>query len=379
MHKLYILLPLLLIFFSCSVDTKNSNNQTLNNKIDSLFNSKINKNEPGAAIAIAYNNEVLIKKGFGLRNIEANQPITPTTNMRIASVSKQFTALCILDLIDKKKLKLTDSLTNFWHFPVFNNITVLHLLNHTSGLARFENSFEENWDRSNIVKNKDVLNWLIQSNPEPLFKPGISWDYSNTAYLVLANLVEKVSGQEFSSYAKENVFNKVGMKNTNFYNLAHPITINERAYCYEKDSLENWQKVDGYFMNGIMGDGAVYTNLNDYLKYDQDLRNNSILSENRQKTIFKPSSIVRKDWPENTPFVNRYPFFKNKEVGYAMGWFVTDKIAMHSGGWHGTRTTVIRHLDKPLTIVLFMNSNANVRELIIETYEIIEEYLKSRG
>lgn len=374
MQKLYILLPLLLIFFNCTVDRKKLNKQSLDYKIDSLFNSKINENEPGAAIAIAYNNKVLFKKGFGLRNIETNQPITPATNMRIASVSKQFTALCILDLIDKKKLKLTDSISKFWNHPVFQNITVQHLINHTSGLARFETYFEEKWDRSNIVENKDVLNWLIQSNPEPLFKPGSSWDYSNTAYLVLASLVEKVSGQEFSSYAKDNVFNKAIMKNTNFYNLAHPIEIKEKAYCYEKDSLENWQKVDGYFMNGIMGDGAVYTNLNDYLKYDQAIRNNSILSEKRQKLIFKPSSIVRKDWPESNPFVNRYPFFKNKEVGYAMGWFVTDKIAMHSGGWYGTRTTVIHHLEKPLTIVLFMNSNANVRELIIETYEIAEKY-----
>ena len=380
MKKTYLLPIIISICMSCSFDDKTKTNEInlnqLKHRIDSLFNSKIAKNEPGAAIAISYNNEALIKKGFGLRDLKNKKRITPNTNMRIASVSKQFTALCILDLIDKKKLKLTDSLSKFWNYPVFKNITVQHLLNHTSGIANFEASFEESWDRSRIVENKDVLNWLIQNNPKPLFIPGSSWEYSNTAYLVLANLVEKVSGQEFSAYAKENIFEKAGMKTTNFYCLANPIHINERAYCYEKDSLVNWNKADGYFMNGIMGDGAVYTNLNDYLKYDQALRNKTLLSETTQKLIFKPSSIVRKDWPESNPFVNRYPFLKNKKVGYAMGWFVTDNISMHSGGWHGTRTTVIRHLDKPLTIVLFMNSNANVRELAIETYEMVEEYFK---
>ena len=166
MLKLYILLPLLLVIISCSFDKKNLTNPTLNEQIDSLFNSKIAKNEPGAAIAISYNNEVLIKKVFGLRDLKNKKRITPNTNMRIASVSKQFTALCILDQIDKKKLKLTDSLSKFWNYPVFKNITVQHLLNHTSGIANFEASFEESWDRSRIVENKDVLNWLIQNNPK---------------------------------------------------------------------------------------------------------------------------------------------------------------------------------------------------------------------
>ena len=104
-------------------------------KIDSLFNSKIGENEPGAAIAISYGQELIFGKGYGLRDLETKEPITLNTNMRMASVSKQFTALCILSLIDKDLLSLNDTISKFWNFPVFKDITVEHLLNHTSGLA----------------------------------------------------------------------------------------------------------------------------------------------------------------------------------------------------------------------------------------------------
>lgn len=378
-----LLITLVFLFISCknSNDKKTETNsiaiEELQGKIDSLFNSKIGKNQPGAAVLIAYNQEMIIGKGYGLRDLETKMPITINTNMRMASVSKQFTALCILSLVDKGFLSLNDSISKFWDYPVFKNITVAHLINHTSGIADYETYFDNNWDRSKIVENKDILEWLA-TNPKPVFETGKDWEYSNTAYLVLALLVEKVSGEEFSNYAKKNVFDKAGMKETNYFNLSHPVEIKERAFCYEKDSLENWKKVDGYYMNGIMGDGAVYTSLNDYLKYDNTLRNNELFSKEIQKLIFEPSSSVRKNWPESNSNVNnRYPFLTNRKVSYSMGWFVTDKLAMHTGGWYGTRTVVLRELNKPLTIAIFLNSDSSFNELINETYNLVNEYIKT--
>lgn len=299
MKNQFLIITLVFLLISCKnstekiPETNSIGLEELQVKIDSLFNSKIGKNEPGAAILISYNQEMIIGKGYGLRDLETKMPITINTNMRMASVSKQFTALCILSLADKGLLSLNDSIRKFWDYPVFKNITVEHLINHTSGIADYEAYFDNNWDSSKIVENKDILEWLA-TNPEPVFETGKDWEYSNTAYLVLALLVEKVSGEEFSDYAKRNIFDKAGMKETNYFNLAHPIEIKERAFCYEKDSLENWKKVDGYYMNGIMGDGAVYTSLNDYLKYDNTLRNNELFSKETQKLIFEPSSSVRK-------------------------------------------------------------------------------------
>lgn len=140
--------------------------------------------------------------------MNGKHPITSATNIRMASVSKQFTTLCILSLVDKGALNLNDSLNKYWAYPVFKNMTVNNLLNHTSGIADYDEYFNKSWDRSKIVENKDVLKWL-STNPSPVFKPGENWEYSNTAYLVLAILIEKVSGKEFSSYAQENVFQKL--------------------------------------------------------------------------------------------------------------------------------------------------------------------------
>ena len=377
MKNLLILFLLLFVACKSSPDKEGEEGsvafEKLQTGIDSLFNAHIGENEPGAALLVAYDGEMLIGKGYGLRDLENNKPVTATTNFRMASVSKQFTALSILSLVDKRKLSLSDSLVTFWPYPVFKNITVEHLLNHTSGLADFEEVFMEEWDRSKIVENKHILDWL-STNPKPLFEAGKGWEYSNTAYLVLALLVEEVSGEEFSLYTKKNVFEKAGMNETNFINLAKPIVFKERAGCYEKDSLGNWERIDGFFMNGIMGDGAVYTSLNDYFEYDNALRNESILSATTHKIIFKPSSSLSPN-----KMIDRFPFLNKEDasLSYAMGWFVTDDITMHTGGWYGTRTVVVRERNRPLTITIFSNSDSSFDELIIKTYELVDNYLKN--
>lgn len=377
MNKCYIIL-LCALYVSCkgANDTKEvrqvKNLEHLKEQVDSLFNEQINSDVPGAALLVSYDGEMLIGKGYGLRNLETKEPITKNSNMRMASVSKQFTDLSLLTLVDKGLLSLNDTVYKFWPYPVFKNITVMQLINHTSGIADYEDAFMRDWDKTKVVENKDVLDWLA-TNPTPRFKPGEKWEYSNTAYLVLALLTEKLSGQDFASYAKETVFKKAGMQNTNFYSFARPIDIEERAFCYEKDSLGSWEQVDGFFMNGVLGDGAVYTSVTDYFAYDQALRNKIIISDSLHQLLFQPSSMAlpEKSW---------YPFdfLKSKEEHYGIGWFVTEDIALHTGSWNGTRTIVVRDLKRPLTIAIFMNSGeAEIRSLLIQnTYNLVNTYLK---
>ncbi len=373
------ILILLTVFAACKSSTEKKESSDLvplahlEIKLDSLFNAHINVNEPGAALLVSYDGKMLVGKGYGLRDLETKKPITKSTNMRMASVSKQFTDLSVLTLVDKGLLSLNDTVYKFWPYAVFKNITLTQLINHTSGIADYEAAFMKDWDRTKVVQNSDVLDWLA-TNPAPHFKPGEKWEYSNTAYLVLALLTEKLSGQEFDSYAKKAVFEKAGMNNTNFYSFAHPIDIKERAYCYEKDSLGNWKKVDGFFMNGVLGDGAVYTSVTDYFAYDQALRNKSIVSDTLHQLLFEPSSMAL---PEKAKYP--FEFLKGKEEHYAMGWFVTEDIALHTGSWYGTRTIVVRDQERPLTIAIFMNSEeAETRSVLIEsTYDLVDSYLKS--
>lgn len=376
------LLFLLLIFtLSCvSPETQNQNAQDLDelkSNIDTLFNSKIEMNGAGAALLISYDGEMLIGEGFGLREFEKGASITPNTNMRLGSVSKQFAALAVLSLVDKGVLSLSDSVFNIYPFEAFKRITIEQLVNHTSGIADAEEAFLSEWDTSKIAENEDIVEWYSR-NPEPYFEPGTKFQYNDGAYELLAAIVEKVSGQEFSKFVKVNVLEKAEMINSNFFNLAKPIEIKERAYCYQLDSLGNWLKVDGHSLNGLLGAGGLYTNVNDFFNYDQALRNKSILSEDMHSLIFSPSSMPFPRDGDRFQINSEFAFVGDDDQYYAMGWFVSGQVAFHTGSWFGTRTFVLHELERPLTIALFLNSNASSlrKELIDQTYQLVDNYLE---
>ncbi len=364
-----LIIVLLIILVSCGapsdkkIETESIELERLETSLDSLFNSHIGDYEPGAAILVSFDGKMIIGKGYGLRDLERKEPITKNTNMRMGSVSKQFTALTILKLVDEGKISLNDSVYSIFPVETFKDgTTVEQLINHTSGEEDAEEAFFNEWDSTKIAENKDVLNWYSEEN-RTLTKPGEKYQYNNGIYEFIPCIVEELSGKDFAEFAKENVFVKAGMEKTNFFNLANPVQIEERAYCYEKDSLGIWKKMDGHFLNGLLGAGGVYTSVNDYFQYDLALRNKTILSQRNHEIIFKPSS---------TEIVN------GNERYYAMGWGVTDTTATHTGGWFGTNTFTKRYLDKPLTIAIFMNRNTLfTNNLVRKTDSLVFEYVKN--
>lgn len=351
---------------SCGQDKTSyqiSSEQRLEASVDSLISSFATKDSPGAAVLIAYQGSPLLKKGYGLRNTGTGEPITPTTNLRMASVSKQFTALSVLTLVEEGLLNLDDPAQDYLPFPIFKGITVEQLMKHSSGLPDYYDYFDKEWPRDQVVENQDVLEWL-KTNPKPVFAPGTKWKYSNTAYLMLAVIVEKVSGVEFSKYAKTQVFERLGMNRTQYFNLAKPVDISERSACHGKEG-GSFKSVDGFFMNGVMGDGAVYTNLEDYLRYDEVLRNDSIFSSQVYQLIWKPGAVS-----------------VDKNVYYASGWFVDDKQeeTSHSGGWFGTSTYVYRGLKNGITVAVFCNASdlLSPGKLAKEIRSMTESYLTAK-
>ncbi|WP_162558657.1 serine hydrolase domain-containing protein [Robertkochia solimangrovi] len=363
-----IICTAILLFLSCKSETReivaseSKELKELQSKLDALFNDQIDPDEPGAALLVAYDGEMLIGKGYGLRDVSANQPITKSTNLRMGSISKQFTALSILQLVDAGKINLNDSVYSFFPVESFKDGTTLEeLLNHTSGKQDAEEAFFTEWDSTKVAENKDILAWYQHQN-RTITPHGEEFQYNNGIYELIPCIVEKVSGQKFAEYAKTYVFDKAGMEGTNFFDLAHPIDIQERAYCYEEDAQGNWKKVDGHFLNGLLGAGGVYTSVNDYFRYDQALRNGMLLSDATAELIFKPSSQFT---------------MNDKEMHYAMGWMVTDSTAMHTGGWFGTNTFTKRYLNKPLTIAIFMNRNTLFDDDLVEkTDSLVLAYIK---
>ena len=367
MKNLTTLILILFLVVSCKSPERTEKHKELvklESSIDSLFNSQIKNNEPGAAVMVSYDGKMIIGKGYGLRNIDSQEPITANTNMRMASVSKQFTALTLLHLVDQNKLSLEDSVYDILSLETFKGVTIEQLINHTSGVADAEEIFFTEWDSTKIATNKDILEWYSIKNRK-VANPGEKYRYNNGIYEFIPAIVEKVSGKKFSTFAQEEVFKRAGMKNTQYFNLAQPTEIKERAFCYEKNSLGKWIKVDGHYLNGLLGAGGMYTSVNDYYHYDQALRNKDLFSEDIHQLIFKPSSTRFED---------------GKTKYYAMGWEIKDSIAEHTGGWLGTNTITIRHLEKPLTIAIFMNRNTLFENNLVEKTEaLVDDYIKTIG
>lgn len=360
-----LIIVITVLFISCKSTTDNKETielEGLKASIDSLFNSEIKKDEPGAALLVSYKDKMLIGKGYGLQNLETKKPITRETNMRMASVSKQFTALAILSLIDQDKLSLNDTVYAIFPYESFKNVTIQHLINHTSGIADAESTLFKEWKSSDIAKNKDILEWYAKENRQ-ITEPGEKYQYNNGAYEILPLIVEKISGQEFSKYTKENIFEKAGMTTTNFFNPISPVEIKEMADCHQRDSLGKWNKVKPHFLNGVLGAGGVYTNIDDYFQYDLALRNKTIFSNSSiHDLIFKPSVKIPNE---------------AEELHYAMGWFISDKSANHTGGWFGVNTCVIRDIKNKLTIAIFMNRNTLFKSgLIQKTKTLVYKELK---
>ncbi len=369
MNKLLLLVIIALVSCKSSVDKKSESNATqleqFEANIDSILNTDLNANEPGVALLISYDGKMLIGKGFGLRNIDTKEPITASTNMEMASVSKQFTALAILSLVDKGKISLNDEVYKFFPYETFKEVTVKQIINHTSGIEDAEDAFLEEWDFTKVATNADILKWYSVKNRKKN-KAGQVFQYNNGAYEVLPLIVEKISGEKYEDYIKENVFKKAEMKKTIAFNLNSPVAIDERAFYYHKDSLGNWNKMDGHPLTGLLGAGGIYTSVDDYFKYDTALRNNSIFSKEKHQLLF-----------ENNDSIKAYRSM-HSNLSYAMGWFVNDSIAEHSGGWFGVNTYVKRYLKQPLTIAVFGNRDDVTSALISKIDALTVQFVKKK-
>lgn len=237
-------------------------------KIDQIFSEYNKPDVPGAAVMVIKNGEIIFQKGYGLANIESNQPVNETTNFRLASVTKQFTAVSILLLIEREKLQLTTTLNEiFSGFPEYGkNINIKHLLQHTSGLIDYEDMIDDTVTIQ--LKDKDVLNLMLQSD-STYFEPGSKHQYSNSGYALLALTVEKISGKPYRDFLEENIFQPLGMKNT----IAFENSINEvknRAYGYTITETGT-ELTDQSITSAVLGDGGIYSSLNDLFKWDQSL------------------------------------------------------------------------------------------------------------
>ncbi|MEM9928842.1 MAG: serine hydrolase domain-containing protein [Bacteroidota bacterium] len=381
MRNYYLTILLLISFFSCSstADETDANSSLTQKqlKLDSLFSSLHAAQQFNGTVLIAENGEPVYQKAFGVADLKSERKLNLMTTFELASVSKQFTAMSIVQLQKASRLAYDDELAT--HIPELNaypGITIQHLLTHTSGLPDYMELAEAEWDHNKIATNEDIIALFSAKQPEVLFQPNEYHDYSNTGYLLLGTIIERVSGKSFEDYLQESIFQPVGMKRTFVYRRRYaPEAIKNYATGYVfSDSLNRFIVPDSLpeehytvYLDGIVGDGMVNSNLEDLLKWDRALYTNQLITPAERSIIF--SSYYTED---NTP------------TDYGFGWSVDSlkaygKIVEHSGGWAGYVTHIERHLDHDKTIIMLQNQLSDQTELPIKNarkilYEIPIEH-----
>jgi len=314
--------------------------------LDNLLNDDYQENEPGAAILIVINDEIVYQRCFGLANVDTNKKITSETNFRLASLTKQFTAYGIILLEQQGRLSRNNTLGHFFSEKfqnkcpyISNQITIQHLLDHSSGLFDYE---DHDLIDHNQWSDYDVLEII---NDKTLFEPGTQYRYSNTGYILLGLIIEIVSAKSLGDFFSENIFQPFNMKTSILYNSDQTF-IQNRALGYIKQlNQENYELSDQSLTSATRGDGGIYMSLNDYLQWYYHYH--PFLSTSAFPIDEKTSSSI---------------------YYYNLGWFLSDssgQIQLHTGHSCGFTHQVFQIDNKQRKIlVLYLTNIGNNDEKI---------------
>lgn len=296
----------------------------------------VNKEISGAFL-YARNGKVLYSKAVGKLHPHKNTPITIDSPFNLASVSKQFTAFGIMLLKYQGKLKYDTKVQNILKEFPYPNITVRQLLNHTSGLVDYEELSDVYWDKQAFT-NQDMLYLFSIHKPKLDFAPDTKFEYSNTGYVVLAAIIERLSNQSLEDFSYQNIFLPLNMSNSRVFTiLSKNAEFPSRVFGQENDEL-----LDLYKIEGVTGDGSVYSTVGDLLKWHKALLNNTLLPESEKREAFRRTSLV-----------------DGSTYNYNFGWIVDSKSPhkmTHDGSWVGFRTFLTRN-DKNDELLVFLTNN----------------------
>jgi CubicO group peptidase (beta-lactamase class C family) len=305
-------------------------------KIEAIFAPLSDAGSPGVAVLVRRGGRTVFEHGYGIRDLNSRAAIDSETNFRLASCTKQFTAMAIMLLVHDRKLKYEQSLAEiFPEFPAYGaTITISSLLHHTSGLADYETLMEQEeknggrkWTEENQIHDADVLA-LLEKEHMTQFPPGTQWAYSNSGYVVLGLVVAKVSGKSFGEFLHERIFAPLKMNQTIAYEKGKNEVAN-RAFGHSRDSGA-WKQTDQSSTSATLGDGGVYSSVRDLAKWDEALAKNTLLSEVEMRAALTPGTLMggaKPVWPVGQDRTAGTP------VAYGFGWFL-DPYRGHPRMWH---------------------------------------------
>ena len=373
---------ILILISSVSVQAETSD---LSKGIDSLFDDRSKK--PGCAVGVIENGEYIHSKGYGLANLEHEIPIDMDTIFRIGSVSKQFTTMAIAILEEKEKLSFDDEMKT--HIPDLvdygEEVTINHMIHHYSGLGdyeymdypgRFKNAVGEEfrWGNEDYLTNKE-FHEMIKTLPL-IRKPEKKFHYSNTGYVLLALVAENASGMSLRQFAEKEIFNPLGM-NDSFFNDDVNLPFKNRADAYSPiNNGSNQYKINVTNLSWI-GDGGVYTSLNDFIKWDQNFYENKLGNGNESliqtmEMTFEETKAIKRNQKMDKERENENTYAFAQNLAFYNGY----KRWSHSGSWVGWLAHYARFPDLGFSTVVICNTNEIDATVIAD--KVVDIYFKTK-
>ena len=356
--------------FLCNIHTAYSQDKR-GDEIDKMMQYASGNGYFNGAIAVAEKGKLIYSKAFGFADMETGQKNNLNTLFNLCSITKQFTAMGIMMLKEEGRLAYDDLLEKYFPELPYQGITLRHLLNHTSGLPDYLLALLQTWTESRTPGNEDAVKILSEYKLPAKFNPGEKFEYCNTGYMLLAGVIEKVSGKKYEEFLQELIFAKLKMNRTTIYlkgitqsdppNFAKPYAYDAEQNKFVVTSAYKPYQKQVNTLDGNYGDGGIYSTINDMLLWDTELKNISLVTKETLQEAFTSGK-------DN----------QGKYTGYGFGWFVaTDpvqgKLVQHTGGWPGYRQAFIRYLDKDRTLLVLRNTEIGFSSIQIAVQNILDE------
>jgi len=306
-------------------------------RIDTLM-SRYNSTVAGASLIVVKDGKAVVRRGFGYANLEEHTKAGPETNYRLASMSKQFTATCILLLKQDGKLRLEDPLRKWLPElpPSDGKITIRNLLTHTSGLIDYEDLIPA--DRTAQIDDNDVLRMIAAQN-RLYFEPGSAHRYSNGAFVLLGLIVERASGMGLADFMNKRIFQPLGMEHTLMYEHGRGPEVVNRAYGYT-EANGKWTRTDQSVTSATRGDGGIYSSVDDLAKWDAALYTDKLLNAESRRLAFTPTEPIA-----------------DPDVDFGFGWRLSGNTVWHSGESIGFNNVIIRWPKQHVAVIILTNRN----------------------
>jgi CubicO group peptidase (beta-lactamase class C family) len=331
--------------------------------VDRTFKAIVKDGYPGAAVLVSRDGRILFRRSYGAACLENHVAAIPETRYRIGSITKQFTAAAVLRLQEEGKLRVEDSLSKFLpDFPRGGEVTVHHLLTHSSGIHSYTNKPDF---LAQVTVGTTPQELIRSFRDDPFdFDPGLRFLYNNSGYFLLGHIVEKVSGLPYAEYLRRTFFEPLGMRSTGVHDAREVIEAEACGYTWEDGRV---RKALNWDMSRAGGAGALYSTVDDLNRWNEALFAGKVLSEASLKAATTPAPTAEDPGP--------------KEEGYGYGLGIGRlrglRTISHGGGLHGFHSNLLRIPDQRFNVVVLVNSAPNVPGLSANTLssEIAELYL----